>query len=189
MLFGLKPVRLGPTSVKTTRAVVTPIPSIAVRSLPYFRYSTSRISCPCILSLPAGRPFRPKSGMNHCKSLKQDSSAGLLRALRNFTNGSAANLGTKLLYGHAGTIEKPVIARRNNHRLCAGAQPNESFFHGQPALSGAKAPVQQSLKSCQNSGSSVRTYLTNSSPGAFGINPRANASFRKRRIDSRPFSP
>src|SRR5882724_2071759 len=51
---------------------------------------------------------------------------------RNFTNGSAESLGTKLLYGHAGTIGKSVIARRNNHRLCAVAQPQESFFHDQP---------------------------------------------------------
>src|SRR5579864_349758 len=57
---------------------------------------------------------------------------------RNFTNGSAESLGTKLLYGHAGTIGKPVIARRNNHRLCALAQPQESFFHNQPRVARGK---------------------------------------------------
>src|SRR5438105_13499257 len=57
----------------------------------------------------------------------------------NFTNGSAESLGTKLLYGHAGTIGKPVIARRNNHRLCAVAQLKESFFHGQPRAERGKS--------------------------------------------------
>jgi hypothetical protein len=32
--------------------------------------------------------------------------------LRSFTNGSARNLGTKLLHGHISTIAAPVIARR-----------------------------------------------------------------------------
>ena len=39
-----------------------------------------------------------------------------------------------LLYGHAGTIEKPVIARRNNHRLYAVSRLQESFSHDQPRL-------------------------------------------------------
>jgi len=63
------------------------------------------------------------------------------QSLRNFTNESAENLGTKLWYGHTGTIEKPVIARRitlpaNIHRSdlhtkvssCISPQP------GVPAL-------------------------------------------------------
>src|SRR5713101_4555456 len=66
---------------------------------------------------------------------------------RNFTNGSAESLGTKLLYGHAGTIGKPVIARRNNHRLCALAQLQESFFHNQPRAVRGKSSYRSSRSS------------------------------------------
>jgi len=59
--------------------------------------------------------FRPKSGMNNCNLLNRIVPQAY-QSLRNFTNGSAESLGTKLLYGHAGTIGKSVIARRNNHR-------------------------------------------------------------------------
>src|SRR5580700_3286855 len=52
---------------------------------------------------------------------------------RGFTNGSAENLGTKLLYGHNSTSEKPVIARRNHRPRCNRPRPTkESFFHDQP---------------------------------------------------------
>src|SRR5687767_2036204 len=36
----------------------------------------------------------------------------VLQNLRNFTNGSARNLGTRLLHGHLSTIATPAIARR-----------------------------------------------------------------------------
>src|SRR6266487_5219408 len=75
--------------------------------------------------------FRPKSGMKNCNLLNRIVPRAC-QSPRNFTNASAESLGTKLLYGHASTIGKPVIARRNNHGLCAVAQPNESFFHNQP---------------------------------------------------------
>src|SRR5437899_5795825 len=86
--------------------------------------------------------FRPKSGMKNCNLLNRIVPRALVSP-RNFTNGSAESLGTKLLYGHAGTIGKPVIARRNNHRFCALAQPQESFFHNQPRAARGKSSCEE----------------------------------------------
>ena len=59
--------------------------------------------------------LRPKSGMKNCNLLNRIAPRAH-PSPRNFTNESAENLGTKLLYGHTGTIGKPVIARRNHRR-------------------------------------------------------------------------
>ena len=94
---------------------------------------------------------------------------------RNFTNASAESLGTKLLYGHASTIGKPVIARRNNHGLCAVAQPNESFFHNQPRPQRGKSFCESespALESGQNALQKV-TKATKSLPSGFGIKAAA----------------
>ena len=62
--------------------------------------------------------------------------------LRNFTNGSASNLGTKLLHGHISTIATPVIARRNQTTpmLPGSRKTNKSFFQGTARRGWVSAP-------------------------------------------------
>jgi len=55
---------------------------------------------------------RPKSGMKNC-NLSNRIVPQVFQGLRNFTNESAENLGTKLRDGHESTIVEPAIARRN----------------------------------------------------------------------------
>src|SRR5580658_3139705 len=57
--------------------------------------------------------FRPKSGMKNCNLLNRIVPPAR-QSRRNFTNASAENLGTTLVDGHTGTIETPVITRRNH---------------------------------------------------------------------------
>jgi hypothetical protein len=50
------------------------------------------------------------------------------QSLRSFTNGSAENLGTKLLNGHVSAIEEPAIARRNPKRNCHNTRYKRQFL-------------------------------------------------------------
>ena len=62
--------------------------------------------------------LRPKSGMKNCNLLNRIVPQ-TRQSLRNFTNESAEKLGAKLCDGHAGTIDTPAIARRNQLRYLA----------------------------------------------------------------------
>jgi hypothetical protein len=83
--------------------------------------------------------FRPKSGMKNCNLLNRIVPRAY-QSPRNFTNGSAESLGTKLLYGRVGTFGKPVIARRNHAKDAHHRLPKKVSSMISPA-SGVKAPV------------------------------------------------
>ena len=61
--------------------------------------------------------LRPKSGRKNC-NLSNRITPQAAQSLRSFTNGSAENLGTKLLNGHVSAIVEPAIARRNHPEIC-----------------------------------------------------------------------
>ena len=70
---------------------------------------------------------RPKSGMKNCNLLNRIVPQ-VFQGLRNFTNESAENLGTKLRDGHKSTIVEPAIARRNQRTQSYPRTPKSGKF-------------------------------------------------------------
>src|SRR5579871_6547026 len=100
------------------------------------------------------------------------------QSLRNFTNDSAESLGTKLLYGHSGTIGKSVIARRNNPQACSVAQSKKSFLHVQPRKRG-KSSCSKSAFTCRAGAGEGRSTVKSLPPVYEGIVCFNHASKRR----------